>query len=86
MPFTLAIDMTDAFFGTTVALEKRRKFGELYFCKRNSRSDFTIDGNISTRRKEGFVACNQECEKNDMELNVSDFINAPYIKLHSFTL
>ena len=29
-PFTLAINVTDTFFGTSMVLEKRRRCGELY--------------------------------------------------------
>ena len=49
-PFTLAINVINAHFGTKVALEKRRKSGEFMSYKKNSLSNFAIDESYVSAR------------------------------------
>ena len=46
----------------------------------NSLSDFAMDELYQL--KESVLPCRQEFGKSEMKLNVIDFANAPYIKLH----
>ena len=81
--FTLAISVNDNLFGTTVVLEKRRKFGEFLCLIKGVHLVISLQMNyINEKNGKCFDLKARICE----EWNIIDFINAPYIKLHSLTL